>query len=327
VAAMEFTRFQRFAKTGSAIYPERMIQMSASTSEVVFKRRLPEVDWDLLVTRIKQGKCTPFLGAGACAGVLPLGKDIAMEWAEKYNYPLPDSTDLVRVAQFLSVQSREPNFPKEKIKERIENIAPPDFNQPGEIHGTLAKLPLPLYITTNYDDFMVQALKSRGKNPFKELCRWNDDLKDRPSIFDQEPKVILDEQRPAVFHMHGHISEHQSIVLTEDDYLDFLINMSDDPQLLPPPIREALTKTSLLFLGYRLADWNFRVVFRSLVSYLKRGFARAHVSVQVAPGRLSPDQLEKAIEYLDNYFKELKISVYWGTCEEFAQDLSEKMRR
>ncbi|HEV8482775.1 MAG TPA: SIR2 family protein [Blastocatellia bacterium] len=300
--------------------------MSAS-SRTVNRPKLPEVDWDLLVSRIRQGKCTPFLGAGACAGVLPLGKDIAQAWARRYEYPLRDSTDLVRVAQFLAVQARDSLFPKEKIKAQFENIAPPDFNQPCEIHGILADLPLPMYITTNYDDFMVKALSSRGKEPLTELCRWNDALKESPSIFDQEPKVTLTPQRPVVFHMHGHISEPESIVLTEDDYLDFLINMSEDPQLLPPPIREALTKTSLLFLGYRLADWNFRVVFRSLVSYLKRGFARAHVSVQVAPGRLSPNQLGRAIEYLDNYFKELKVSVYWGTCQEFARDLSEKMRK
>jgi len=39
-----------------------------------------EIKWDLLVDRINDGKCTPFLGAGACADVLPVGGAVAQTW-------------------------------------------------------------------------------------------------------------------------------------------------------------------------------------------------------------------------------------------------------
>ena len=68
--------------------------------------RLEDRDWDILLRRIRDGKCTPFLGAGVNAGVLPLGSDIARQWAAQYKYPLEDGTDLARVAQFLAVSSR-----------------------------------------------------------------------------------------------------------------------------------------------------------------------------------------------------------------------------
>jgi hypothetical protein len=64
--------------------------------------KLEEKDWNLLLGRIKDGKCNPFLGAGACAGVLPRGSDIAKKWAEEYEYPLEDCADLARVAQFMT---------------------------------------------------------------------------------------------------------------------------------------------------------------------------------------------------------------------------------
>ena len=73
-----------------------------------------ERHWKLLLERIKEGRCTPFLGAGARAGALPLGCDIAQERAKKYNYPLEDSSDLARVARFLAVRY-DPMFPKEQI--------------------------------------------------------------------------------------------------------------------------------------------------------------------------------------------------------------------
>ena len=294
-------------------------------------RMLRQGDWDLLIGRLKAGECTPFLGAGACAGVLPLAKDIAQEWAKAYDYPLPDTDNLIQVAQFLAVQE-DARFPKEKLKQRIGNVKP-DFTRPAETHCVLADLPLPIYITTNYDDFMVQALAGKKKNPEQELCRWNRRGRDQKtlleeeqrSIFKREVEYIPSAERPVVFHLHGNFAEPDSMVLTEDDYLDFLINIAEDPQILPHQIQKAFTETSLLFLGYRLADANFRVVFRSLVGYLQRSCARVHVSVQLAPDGLSEEQRQKALEYLDSYFRELKVKVYWGTCEAFAEELSRRM--
>jgi len=119
------------------------------------------------------------------------------------------------------------------------------------------------------------------------------------------------------------------MVLTEDDYLDFLIEISKHQDILPPRIQEAFTSTSLLFLGYGLADWDFRVLFRSIVTYLERSLGMAHVSVQLVPGesKLSETQKEDARKYLDRYFGKFanqQITVYWGTCREFAAELRKR---
>lgn len=293
-------------------------------------RELGKGDWDLLIKRIRNGECTPFLGAGACAGVLPLASEIAQEWADEYDYPLTDSTNLIKVAQYLAVEYNDWLFPKMLIKERFEKVVP-NFKLPSEIHGVLAELPLPLYITTNYDDFMYQALTlNEKKEPVQELCRWNAKVENLKSRLDDSSFCPSAEQ-PVVFHLHGHTNTVPSMVLTEDDYLDFLINTGKDMNtgqnkvLLPSWIESAFTRSSLLFLGYSLSDANFRVVFRSLVTYMQKNFGMAHVSVQLTPGGLSDDQLERALKYLDTYFRELKVKVYWGTCEEFAKDLRERM--
>jgi hypothetical protein len=36
------------------------------------------------------------------------------------------------------------------------------------------------------------------------------------------------------------------------------------------------------------------------------------------------EQKAKAQEYLDRYFGELKIKVYWGTCRDFAAELKRR---
>jgi hypothetical protein len=57
-----------------------------------------------LVNSIYEKKCTPFIGAGASAPWLPHARKIACKWTEEYGYPLDDSYDLTRVAQFLAIQ-------------------------------------------------------------------------------------------------------------------------------------------------------------------------------------------------------------------------------
>jgi hypothetical protein len=284
-----------------------------------------KINWDLLLRRIKAGNCTPFLGAGACVGVLPSGRTLAQNWGQQHRYPLDDSGDLVRVSQYIAVKE-DPMWPKEEIAREFKKSGAPDFSNVLEPHGLLADLPLPVYMTTNYDDFMVRALCYRKRAPVQSLCRWNKFLRDNvQSPFDKrsfEPTSA----NPVVFHLHGHCGVPESLVLTEDDYLDFLVNISSDPDLLPARIQKALSGASLMFLGYAIMDWDFRVLFRSLVSYLERSLSRLHVSVQLAPGSpdMAPERKERAQEYLNKYFGKLQIQVYWGTCEQFTAELRKR---
>jgi len=283
---------------------------------------LEDRDWDSLLRRIKDGNCTPFLGAGACAGFIPLGSEIAQGWAQEHGYPLSDPWDLARVAQFLAIK-RDPMFPKDEIVSCFRTVGLPDFDAPGEPHGVLADLPLPIYITTNYDDFMTQALRSRHRNPSRELCRWNSLVRDRPSVFDPGSSVEVSVANPVVFHLHGYTEVPESLVLTEDDYLDFLVSISRDLEIIPRRIEKALASTSLLFIGYRLADWNFRVLFRGLIGSLERSLGRIRVAVQLAPeppdtGGITQEQVQ---QYLEDYLAQDDVRVYWGKASDFVQEL------
>jgi len=283
---------------------------------------IDEKDWDRLLGRIKEGKCTPFLGAGAAYGILPLGADIAKDWAEHYKYPFKDSnTDLARVAQFLAID-QDGMFPKESIIKKFKDVKEPNYTEPDEPHGLLADFGLPIYITTNYDNFMVQALRNKKFKPVQESCRWNSILKKKVSVFDDR-NFKPSKENPVVYHLHGFLEEPESLVLTEDDYLDFLVNVSKDADIIPSAIQESLAKTSLLFIGYKLADVNFRVLLRGIIGYLEKSLTRSHISVQLMPGgdSVSQNEKDKAQAYLDEYFKKIDIKVYWGTSRDFTKEL------
>ncbi len=267
--------------------------------------------------RIESGECTPFLGAGASYPALPLGAEVAKQWAEAYGYPKPEEAeDLVRIAQFLAVQY-DSTFPKDEIRKLLKGKPAPDFAQPDEPHDALAQLPLPVYMTTNYDSFMVQALENRRKKPVREMCYWNRLIDSSSSVFSNgghDP----DPSNPLVYHLHGCLDDKHSIVITEDDYLDFLVKLGKDDQLLPPRIQRAVCGSSLLFLGYALSDWTFRVLFRGLVHGMEGSGRSVSVTVQLAPG----DQEYK--EYLSEYFGKNNMRVYWGTAWQFATELTQK---
>jgi len=296
---------------------------------------LTDTEWSILLERIKEQKCTPFLGAGACYGSIELGSQIAEAWARHYNYPLTDCQDLARVAQFLAT-TYDPMFPKTHIlREYIDRATRPDFTERDEPHGLLADLPLPIYMTTNYDDFMAYALESRHKDPIREICRWNSQISDMASVFDGEFEPHP--AKPVVFHLHGrhnHEMAEESIVLTEDDYLDFLVEVSRDlarppreAKMIPSRIRRALSGTSLLFIGYTLRDWSFRVLYRGLVAPTERSLRRLSVTVQLVPdlANAEGETLTSAEHYLERYFDTDDVRVYWGTARQFCAELRDRM--
>lgn len=280
---------------------------------------MKEHDWDALLMRIRKGRCTPFLGAGACFGTLPLGRDVAERWSARHEYPLEDKRDLARVAQFLAVKQGG-MFPKELIADEFDGLGPPDFSRPGEPHAVLAGLPLPIYMTTNYDDFMTAALRAQGKDAKREICRWNNHPNVQSESSALDAGYVPTPAAPVVYHLHGHFGVLESMVLSEDDYLAYLVAVARDDDLLPHEIQKALAGSSLLFVGYRLADWSFRVVHRGLVAGMDPSLRQLSVTVQLPSEPPAAD--EEA--YLDEYFGKLDVRVYWGTAEKFMAELRER---
>ena len=289
--------------------------------------RLKDNDWVVLVDQIKAKKCTPILGTETRSENIEIRSTIATEWATEFKFPLRSTVNLARVSRYVAV-NYDAAFAKRKLCERLKTVPPPNFDDEDNPYSILASLPIPVFVTTNYDDYVEQALAREDKDVTREKCRWNKLLVDPPSVFkdDYNPTSAA----PVVFHLHGQVDDLDSLVLTEDDYFEFLINVSRDPALIPSRIQKALTTTSLLLLGFRLDDWDFRVLFHLLASYLEISTTRTHVAVQLAPlgDEETEDLRRRAQDYLRAYFstyRRLNIRLYPGTCREFMADLKKRL--
>jgi hypothetical protein len=269
-------------------------------------------------------------------------QDLVRGWAKYIHYPLiTENHDLAKLAQYESVsqlgssQVRDEDLVREKYLEflsrALTTMARQDPNistdtraeleeqaQELTVSGLarrlncpslnssqdnplllLADLPLPIYLTTGYHDFIELALHTAGKEPHTEIYRWHEGLRHIPSIFEREREYEPSPQQPLVYHLHGFDRYPESLVLTEDDYLDFLSNVSG---AILPRVMEALTQSSLVMLGYSLASWDFRVLFRGLIK--PRPKKLTSVAIQ-----LQENELEK--EYLQKYLRQVSFEVEW----------------
>jgi hypothetical protein len=306
--------------------------------------------WPALLRSISRGQCTLILGSNLSESLIGSSREIAQSWAETYHNPMEphEREDLPQVAQYLSV-NQDAQVPREELidylrhellerhADKLPGISPDASlseitaalgarsreSNPADPYKVLADLPFPIYITTNAGNLLSEALRAAGKEPQVVLCRWNDDIEMLPSIYDDEPNFRPSAERPLVYHLYGTFDEPDSLVLTEDDYFDFLIGVTNNKDLIPIAVRQALADTALLFLGYRLDDWSFRVLFRSIMSQEGRSRRKkyAHIAGQILPEEGRFLEPERARAYLDSYFHDADIDIFWGSVEDFTKEL------
>lgn len=182
----------------------------------------------------------------------------------------------------------------------------------------LANLPFRVILTTSPYTFVEAALVKARKTPQTTMIRWRQDLRDL--IDPRGPELHQpDDQHPLVCHLFGLESPSSSLVLTEDDYLEFLVDVNlgrgdDKRDSVPAEVRKALSG-ELLVLGFSLNSWSFRALYAGLIKSDDARVEKRGICVQ-----LPPSQAEQA--YLNDYLqREARFTVVWQTLSEYAAGL------
>lgn len=331
----------------------QVITAQEHKQEEVWKMGLSDEDWRDLLTSVYRKKCVPFIGAGVYTirtdsqkEPIPISRHIIDKW--KGIYPLEDlyelarvaaledSYQLARLAQYLEIQGADERYPKTMLSDMLKDISPSYLtSQTKSPYEVLSNMDLPIYITSNYDRFMEDAL---SRNPRKtaesDFCKWSDKLikyaktVNIPSVFDQT-QYKPTEQRPLVYHIHGDMNIPGSMVLTERDYFEFVINLnkSEDKDILPSVIRTELATSSLLFIGYSLEDISFRSIFQGFLSFLSsisNEFRTPSIAVQIPPTISNKGQI-KVQKYIEQYTRNMfDVRIYWGSTVDFIAELDKR---
>lgn len=306
----------------------------------------------------------PGLADGIVGSRSEIAANWARRW--QMPLPRAAADDLAQVSQFLKVNTqpgRVPveivNYLKTQLAERKQNAleGDPFFDveeelivggqpelaimeagrharrDPDDPYRVVAALDAKVFVTTAWTGLLQEALEAAGKTPFTLTFPWSPGFKEwskdvsyrswaRGST-NQEPTV----QEPLVYHLFGRLEEPASLVLTQDDYFDWLTawtNAQPYAKVIPPRVRSALSRNSLLFLGYFLDDWDFRVVFQSIRGYVLQPPANDHIGVQMRP-RGQIVEPEAAQRYLESYFGSDRINIFWMSTASFVKEMHQRL--
>ncbi len=334
------------------------------------RRPLDELDPSMvarlrtLVDQIDTGHFTPIIGRGMTDSLIGPMDLLAREWADSYGWPggLRRSDDLPLAAQFVEVTHSAATLRSALTKGLLSHIVELHGDAVGatpseefsialraaweeqrkradpDPHMALAALPCPVYVVAHPWDLMAAALEATPlpgggfKEPVVELCHWKPEYADDwpPSVFDVDPDYEPTVERPLVFHVFGLIETSESVVLSEDDYLDFLVNVTRHPDLIPPQVRSVLADSALLLLGFGMEQTDVRVLVRSLISQEGSRRRYKHVGAQSQAEFNARARVHGGVqmyqEYVEQYFgdhSQPSISIFWGTVDEFAAGLAE----
>jgi len=297
-------------------------------------------------------------------------EQLADIWAEEVGYPLSGREKLARVALYnrvvknkddraakvnylnwlkdllLFLAEEDPSLDPNLIEEQKEKLEQSTFREIAEELGyprpiagqedtlaRLAALNLPIYITTSHFDFLERAILANGRQPCTQVCFWTSEpLTYSNPTHRTNYDFVPTPETPLVYHLFGLEHYPESLILTEDDHLDFLVRISQDTNqakpLLPPYLRQALTQSSLLLLGYQPRDWDFRVVFRGLINATPSSLRMFNIAIQVNPENqpwvVAAEDIKR---YLSGYFeekeKQLNFTVQYDTTAGFLHKLWE----
>lgn len=303
-----------------------------------------------------QGMLNSLFGPG-----FDLGSWIARRWADRSDFPLSphQRDDLTAAAQYLARRSAaypHDRFVTELIGEIERRLGRPESVRGGpqelddllaelleqqsargvNLYRMLAELPFPVYITTCPDNLLCHTIeatrlrvgqdKGESRTPRRAALRWKKGIAPLP----EEPRrgrsrgSSADPKNPVVYHLFGTLADTRSLVLTQDDYFDFLVNsrskdVLDDRD--PGPLAK-LQSGSVIFLGFHFDSWEFRTVQHMLIGRESNpNWEEPHIAAQIVP---DDDRVLDPVAtriYLRELYMKLNMSLYLGTVEDFLTDL------
>ena len=171
-------------------------------------------------------------------------------------YDSNSKTELPYISQkFLNIKGARRVDLEDLTKDFYENNTP----KMPEIYRHLAKLPVSIIINVNPDNFIQQALREEGKQCLSLHYNFR---RETVNSIDIE-KISI--EKPLVYNLFGSLDETESIVLTEEDQLEFIRNVvKDDPRIPEEILGQFDHRKTYLFFGFDLENWQFRLLLDGL---------------------------------------------------------------
>jgi hypothetical protein len=255
---------------------------------------------ETIAERVRNQECILFLGAGVHSPPPegspfkypdkqrpPMGGELSRHLAANCELatrlPRESPTNLQRVSLcYEIVNSREELV--QEIRTRVQ-----EGKRPSPALRALAEMPFKWIITTNYDRLFETALERYAeKTPVV-------------SVYNPDEHAVTRDFKtasvstPFLFKIHGDVHDARSIVITDEDYIHFILRMRDKENHHPVPdtFQYMFKVYPTLFVGYSLLDYNLRLLFQTLRWKVDPGDYPQTYSVDPYPDPLILDVMQE----------------------------------
>jgi len=221
--------------------------------------------------QLPKGNVVLFCGAGVSIseGGLPGAGQLAQELAQRAGLGDVSGSTLPDVAQDYELELEHHSL----IAYLCERIDRPQYT-PLRSHRLIAALPFKRIITTNWDRLLEQAF-AQARRPLSVIVRDVD-------------VAYVDQEKPLLIKLHGSIQQRDTLVVTGDDYHEVFERLPEVTNL----VHGYFATQTVLFLGFSLADEDFKRLYREVVRSLGEHKRRAY-AVQLDPDPITVKYWER----------------------------------
>lgn len=209
-----------------------------------------------LIDDIASGKCLPFIGAGFSKNAKLPDNAKMPDW--------PGLTSILADASGVSTKvdgpqvasAYEKSFGRVQLIEAIRKALYTDVIEPGRSHQQFSQLPFDTIYTTNFD-LLLEESYSLIKRPYRSI------------VGELQMPFYGGPLTTNIVKMHGDFRHEEYIIVTNEDYDQFLSNYP----VISTHLSAMLITRTALFIGYSLSDPDFkhiREVVRSRLGKFQR---------------------------------------------------------
>lgn len=209
--------------------------------------------------------------------------------------PLPDLAE-----EFYRLKGNNRNSLIRILKQTFSNIEPKST----ECHNNLAIIShFKTIITTNYDTLIEDTFKSKAQ-----------------VVLSSKHIPYLEKDKTHIFKVHGDLSEPDSIIITKSDYNNFF-KANGENDIYWTVIKERLSTSNVLFLGYNLEDPNVSVIFDRITDALGSNRKECFLVAPSLPQHKVNDLIKKGVHYIDLTAEQLISELVQNIKEHIIEDL------
>jgi hypothetical protein len=263
-----------------------MAEISRDVDERRYRAAITSLARDLL-KEDNEGQCVIFLGAGAAIDTskphLPTAAELSKELAAECGLEWHEYIPLSTIAFHYEYYFRRSQL-NDLLKQRLAN---PNV-EPSTTIQQLVKVVRILesdpkrtvfVVTTNFDQQFERAYQAEFGRPVGVIIYnggidANQDVPLHSGHPISSPANWFPRGKTYLYKIHGCISQtgERNLVVTEEDYVNFLSNALsyDHKRRLLQYALGRFSECPILFVGYSLSDWNFRVLFKATAEKYRR---------------------------------------------------------